>query len=89
MMVWSDFTDVDDLELRLVASNSGLRMVKFPPFGPVTGDCNPNNDFLLQAAEELRNYFAGILRVFRTPLDPQGTGFQLDVWKELGENSVR
>jgi O-6-methylguanine DNA methyltransferase len=36
-----------------------------------------------QAAEELRAYFAGNLRVFSVPLDMQGTDFQVSVWNQL------
>ncbi len=32
---------------------------------------------------ELKDYFAGRLRKFKSPIDPQGTPFQKKVWKEL------
>jgi len=38
---------------------------------------------LLTAAEELRAYFAGELREFRTPLNPHGTDFQREAWRAL------
>lgn len=37
------------------------------------------------AVEELSAYFAGDLRVFDLPLDPEGTTFQLEVWAALKE----
>ena len=39
--------------------------------------------WLLQAARELDEYFAGRRRSFKVPLDPQGTAFQLSVWHAL------
>ena len=36
-----------------------------------------------QIIGELERYFDGKLERFRTKLDPQGTEFQLQVWKEL------
>ena len=35
---------------------------------------------LLDAADQLRAYFAGELREFDLPLAPRGTAFQLQVW---------
>jgi len=35
---------------------------------------------LLDAADQLRAYFARELREFQIPLAPRGTAFQLDVW---------
>jgi methylated-DNA-[protein]-cysteine S-methyltransferase len=35
------------------------------------------------AASQLRAYFRGELKKFTIPLSPQGTAFQLGVWKEL------
>ncbi len=35
--------------------------------------------------EQLRAYFAKELRVFKLPLAPRGTTFQLDVWRALQE----
>jgi methylated-DNA-[protein]-cysteine S-methyltransferase len=83
MVEWTELTIVDDLKLRLVASNSGLRAVQFQPFGPAEGVENAANTLMSEAAEELRAYFAGILRVFRVPLDLEGTDFQLSVWHRL------
>lgn len=38
---------------------------------------------LKKAKEQLDNYFAGALKFFSLPLAPQGTAFQMKVWKEL------
>jgi O-6-methylguanine DNA methyltransferase len=85
MVEWTEVQLVDDLKLRLVASESGLQELQFPPFSPAVGERNDANQWTMQAAEELQAYFAGSLRVFRVPLDMQGTDFQLAVWKELSK----
>lgn len=41
------------------------------------------NDILTLLKDEIGRYFDGALRTFRTPVDPQGTSFQLRVWEEL------
>jgi methylated-DNA-[protein]-cysteine S-methyltransferase len=46
-------------------------------------ELNEANEWMEQAAQELRDYFAGSLRLFRVPLDMQGTDFQLSVWNHL------
>jgi methylated-DNA-[protein]-cysteine S-methyltransferase len=83
MVQWSEVTVLDDLKIRLVASNSGLRAVQFHSFGMPEGERNDLNRWMKQAADELHAYFAGILRIFRVPLDMQGTDFQLSVWNHL------
>jgi methylated-DNA-[protein]-cysteine S-methyltransferase len=45
------------------------------------GEPAPSTDpLLLDAAEQLRAYFAGELREFDLPLAPRGTAFQRRVW---------
>jgi methylated-DNA-[protein]-cysteine S-methyltransferase len=53
-----------------------------------TGDSRFRDDsdpLLVEAASQLRAYFAGSLREFRLPLEMDGTEFQLRVWKLLCE----
>jgi methylated-DNA-[protein]-cysteine S-methyltransferase len=83
MVQWSEVNVLDDLKIRLVASNSGLQALQFHPFGPPVGERNDANRWMKQAADELHAYFTGILRIFRVPLDMQGTDFQLSVWNYL------
>src|SRR5208282_5034323 len=83
MVEWTEVKVVDDLVLRLVATNIGLRALHFPPFEAPQGERNDANRWMNQAAGELHAYFDGNLRIFRVPLDMQGTDFQLDVWREL------
>jgi methylated-DNA-[protein]-cysteine S-methyltransferase len=86
MVEWCEVRILDGMRVRLVAANSGLRAVQFPPFGPVEGERNESNTIICEAAAELRSYCSGNLRVFRTPLDMRGTDFQLSVWNKLRES---
>lgn len=77
-------------ELRLVASESGLRAILWPADRPTdAGDegrvkLGPNPEglstILDQVIVQLDEYFAGTREVFTLPLDPVGTDFQLSVW---------
>jgi methylated-DNA-[protein]-cysteine S-methyltransferase len=67
------------ITLRLAGGDAGLRSVEFRPSGPALGS-HPTLD---EAARQLRAYFAGRLWHFDLPLDPQGTEFQLRVWRAL------
>ena len=83
MLEWTEVTVIDGMELRLVASASGIRAIEFDP-GPVPeGQRNDGNPLLTEAARQLRAYFAGALREFSLPLDLQGTEFQKRVWGQL------
>jgi methylated-DNA-[protein]-cysteine S-methyltransferase len=83
MLDCTEATVVDGLTLRLVASDSGLRSIEFEPWRRLQG-CRPGtHPIAAEAIRQLRAYFAGELRRFDLPLDMQGTGFQLRVWREL------
>ena len=75
--------------LRLVGDEAGLRRLEFaqsaatadfpqPPAGWVRSDA----DFR-EASRQLELYFSRQLRVFTLPLAPEGTAFQLRVWRQL------
>ena len=83
MLEWSEVKVVDGVDLRLVASASGIRAIEFDA-GPVP-ECprNDRNPLLLEAARQLRAYFAGRLRDFCLPLDIEGTDFQKRVWRQV------
>jgi len=80
---WTEARFVDDLRLRLVASDSGLRVVEFVPFHPLEGEQRDTDPVLRESVAQLRAYFTRKLRHFDLPLDLQGTPFQLRVWKAL------
>jgi methylated-DNA-[protein]-cysteine S-methyltransferase len=52
---------------------------------PDDGGSNLASRALADARDQLAAYFAGRLREFDLPLDPQGTPFQLRVWEALRE----
>ena len=84
MPEWTDVNVVDGVTLRLVASASGICEIEFDPFRTSRpGGRNDANGLLVEAARQLRAYFAGELREFRLPLDLQGTDFQKRVWRQL------
>ena len=82
MLDWTEVT-VDDLKLRLVASNLGLQALQFGAWPPLPGEPAENSLLLAESAQQLRAYFAGKLRNFDLPLDLQGTDFQREVWHSL------
>jgi methylated-DNA-[protein]-cysteine S-methyltransferase len=74
--------------LMLVADNTGLRRIGFVnERNPVRSDpqWRESVERLGEAVRQLRAYFAGELQAFDLPLAPQGTPFQLAVWKRLCE----
>ncbi|MGA2722522.1 MAG: methylated-DNA--[protein]-cysteine S-methyltransferase [Bryobacteraceae bacterium] len=83
VLEWTEVKVADGVNLRLVASASGIRAIEFG-LQPVSEyPRNDRNPMLLEAARQLRAYFAGALREFRLPLDLQGTGFQQQVWRQV------
>jgi methylated-DNA-[protein]-cysteine S-methyltransferase len=74
--------------LLLVADEKGLRRLEFVKGrAPVRLDPAWSEDAapLQEAIRQLRAYFAGKLEKFDIPLVPEGTAFQLQVWKRLCE----
>jgi methylated-DNA-[protein]-cysteine S-methyltransferase len=85
MLEWTEVKVIDGIDLRLVASASGICAIEFVqarrPAPP--SQRNDANALLLEAALQLRAYFAGELHEFRLPLDLQGTAFQQLVWRQV------
>ena len=74
--------------LMLIADDTGLRRIDFVNGrSPVRSDpqWRENAERLGETIRQLRAYFAGELEAFDLPLAPQGTPFQLAVWKRLCE----
>jgi len=72
--------------LLLVGDESYLHMLLYgsgPRAAHPQPDWRRDPSLFRDAIEQLRSYFAGELRVFSLNLAPQGTPFQLRVWKEL------
>lgn len=74
--------------LLLAAGERGLQLISFPD-GRHARQPQPGwreeRKPLQPAMGQLRAYFAGELHEFGLVLDPQGTPFQLSVWKRLTE----
>jgi O-6-methylguanine DNA methyltransferase len=88
MLEWTKLSIPEAVNLRLVASDSGICAIDFDPTRPVGRPPEPSrqnddNPLLSEAARQLRSYFDGSLREFRLPLDLRGTDFQKRVWHEL------
>jgi methylated-DNA-[protein]-cysteine S-methyltransferase len=74
--------------LTLVTDNKSLTQIGWENSGSVPVQRDPayedeNHPLLLQAAEELNEYFAGKRQSFSIDVDPEGTEFQKKVWKAL------
>ena len=83
MMAWTDEILIDGVNLRLVASDNGILRILLRFSGPPEGRYEREHPLLVEAASQLRAYFAGRLREFHLPLDLRGTDFQLRVWRRL------
>lgn len=79
-------------ELTVIVSAQGVRAIAWPdddasrvPDVAVaeTADLADAGPIAAAAARQLAEYFAGDRTEFDLPLDPRGTGFQLDAWEAL------
>jgi methylated-DNA-[protein]-cysteine S-methyltransferase len=72
--------------LLLISDENGLRRIDF-----ANGNSRPdpawrdNPAALKETISQLGAYFAGELKEFDVPLAPEGTQFQKNVWRHLGE----
>ncbi len=73
--------------LLIAGDREGVRHVQFPrqgkPAKPDRGWIESSSGAVAQAVKQVREYFAGRRVEFDLPLAPQGTPFQLAVWREL------
>ena len=83
MIEWTEICLVDDLTVRLVTSNLGLRAIHFRLSEPAEGERNDSNPIARETARQLVAYFDARLRRFDLTMDLQGTPFQTRVWHEL------
>ena len=71
-------------QLQLVAESGYVTELNWPVCHRAVALPSGNNDDVLSmAANELGQFFLGSRRAFTTPINAQGTDFQLRVWKEL------
>lgn len=77
--------------LQVEISEAGLRSLQLPDddeAGPVNGYQRVSpaiQEISYKALKQLSEYFEGRRRIFRLPIDPQGTEFQLRVWDCLSQ----
>jgi methylated-DNA-[protein]-cysteine S-methyltransferase len=83
MLQWAVAACDEGVELRFTASPGGLRSIDLRLDREPAGEPASDNTLIDEAVRQMRAYFAGRLRVFDLPLDPQGTPFQKRVWREL------
>jgi methylated-DNA-[protein]-cysteine S-methyltransferase len=83
MVEWLVADCAADVRLRFTAADGGIRSIDFDLSRPAEGVETAGNRVLDEAVKQMRAYFAGALRDFSLPLDPQGTPFQLRVWRQL------
>lgn len=71
--------------LVLVGDEAALTHVWLPGTGGLGGTQGETPAPLRMAAAQLDEYFAGVRTSFSLPLAPQGTAFQLSVWRALAD----
>ena len=72
--------------LLLVGDDCGLRLVSFENSkraAAVEPGWKQDESPLVEAVRQLKAYFGGERKEFDLPLSPQGTHFQLEVWRSL------
>ena len=69
-----------------MADDAGLTQVILAgDDGSVLAEATEGGPIVDAAAQQLAEYFAGERMAFDVPLAPQGTEFQMTVWKALGD----
>ena len=77
------FTTMESPVGRLLLAGDEERLHKLLFGGTPKPDWREDPAALAEPVRQLRAYFAGELREFNLPLSPEGTPFQLGVWREL------
>lgn len=74
-------------QLRIVENAGAITAIEFEPFRDADGRPRGGRDdahpLLVEAARQLRAYFARELKEFDLPLAPEGSTFQRRVWEQL------
>jgi methylated-DNA-[protein]-cysteine S-methyltransferase len=83
MLYWTEITVDSDLVLKIIASDTGICAIEFPPPRPAEALRNDSHPLMREMVRQLQAYFAGDLRQFDIPLDMTGTAFQRRVWSHL------
>ncbi|MDQ2178917.1 methylated-DNA--[protein]-cysteine S-methyltransferase [Marinifilum sp. D714] len=87
-MLYFDIINTPIGDLLLLASDKGLKKILFEdqlkPF-EISSTWEQSTEKLSEAKEQLLAYFNNQLIQFELQLDPDGTVFQKQIWKELEE----
>ncbi len=86
--MWFDAFKTKIGMLTVAADDSGIHYVLFPENkydAPDRASWKRDANALREPREQLLAYFAGERNTFDLPLAPQGTPFQLKVWKTLAQ----
>jgi len=88
--VWSCCTHISSPvgRLLLVADEAGLKRICFEGTEEVPrarSERDPMEVPFRETVLQLESYFEGTLKQFNLPLAPEGTAFQLEVWRKLIE----
>lgn len=82
MSLFQAYIDSPVGPLKIETSLTGLKSIQFvEQLKPANDKAAP--EILTQTVSELEEYFSGQRKEFSVHLDPDGTLFQLGVWKEL------
>lgn len=69
-------------EMYIACDKQGITLINITPKISLDG-IESRNELLDEAAKQLNEYFKGQRKIFDLPLNPQGTGFQKQVWQAL------
>ena len=83
MVAWSEFAVPGGLIVRITAGAAGIRRMEFHPSVTPGGVNDSDHPVIREATRQVQEYFEGRRRQFTTPLDLEGTDFQLRVWQAL------
>ncbi len=82
--------NISKLKIAVVASEQGIEQIHINPKTPYTFKENatklhPDDPYLFNVFQQLREYFNRSRTKFDLPLNPKGTEFQNKVWKEVSK----
>ncbi|MCJ7554734.1 MAG: methylated-DNA--[protein]-cysteine S-methyltransferase [Ignavibacteriaceae bacterium] len=82
--------NISKLKIAVVASSEGIEQIHINPKTPYAfkgkaTKLQPDDPYLFNVFEQLREYFDGGRKKFDVPLNLKGTEFQKKVWKEVSK----
>lgn len=82
--------NISKFKIAVVASSEGIEQIHINPKTPYSFKENatklrPDDPYLFNVFQQLREYFNRSRSKFDVPLNPKGTEFQKKVWKEVSK----